>query len=104
MDSYDDDTGFIRLEGDDIIDGAIDINSATAMLSGTQETLQYFLKKENSDYAQYESLNFPVKTREGCWAIIVPFLGTISITSDMVFAGAIGLVSALAVQPLSAGL
>lgn len=104
MHSYDDNNGFIRLEGDDIINGVIDINSATAMLSGTQETIQYFLKKENSDYAQYRNLNFPVKTREGSWEIVVPFLGTISITPEMALGCAVGLGASLVVRPLEAGL
>lgn len=101
---YSDNSGFIRLEGDDIIDGTIDIRSASFMLNGTQEVLQYFLKKENSEYAQCNNLNFPIKTREGSWEVLIPFLGTVSITPEMGLACAVGLGTALLVQPVSAGL
>lgn len=101
---YKDNSGFIRLEGDDIIDGVIDIRSASFMLNGTQEVLQYFLKKENSEYAKCNDLNFPIKTREGSWEILIPFLGKVSITPEMGLACAVGLGTALVVQPVSAGL
>lgn len=102
--NYINDSGFIRLEGDDIIDGTIDISSASSMLDGSREVIQYFLKKENSDYAQCSNLNFPIKTREGSWEILIPFLGTVSITPEMGLACAVGLGTALVVQPVSAGL
>lgn len=103
MHTYKDDTGFIRLDGEDIVDGIVDISSATRMLSGTQEALEYFLKKENSDFAQYGSINFPVQTREGSWEIVVPFIGTITPETAVptILAGAVG---TLIVQPLAAGL
>lgn len=103
MHTYKNDTGFIRLEGEDIVDGIVDISSATRMLSGTQEALGYFLKKENSDFAQYGSINFPVQTRKGSWEIVVPFIGTITPETAVptIIAGAVG---TLIVQPVAAGL
>jgi hypothetical protein len=88
--TYQNDTGFIRIDGDDIIDGEIDIQTALNALNGTSSTLSYLLKKEDSDIANAKDINYPIKTREGCWEVLIPF-------------GSIAL-GALVLRPLSAGL
>lgn len=91
--TYQNDTGFIRIDGDDIIDGEIDIQTALSTLNGTSSTLSYLLKKEDSEIANAKAINYPIKTREGCWEVLIPF-GSI----------ALGAASMLVVRPLSAGL
>ena len=71
--TYDDNTAFIRVDGEDIVAGAIDIKTAHLMLDGTQEVVSYFLKKEDSNLAKKGELNYPIKTREGSWEILIPF-------------------------------
>jgi len=72
---YNEDSGFIRLDGENIKDGQIDINSAKLMLEGTQEVFGYFFKKDNANLQKDDAINFPISTRQGCWEILVP-LGT----------------------------
>lgn len=71
--TYSNDTGFIRVDGDDIIAGQIDIQTARAILDGTQSTFDYLLKKEDSSLAKIKNINYPITTREGCWELLVPF-------------------------------
>lgn len=71
--SYGNDMGFIRIDGDDIIDGVIDITSVSSAVNGAREVLTYFLKNEDSELAKEKEFNFPIKTREGCRELLVPF-------------------------------
>lgn len=70
--TYKNDTGFIRIDDDSIVNGVIDIDSVEKLVSGARETLTYFMKKEDSDLNAVKSLNFPIQTREGCWELLVP--------------------------------
>lgn len=70
--TYEDNTGFIRVDDDSIVDGIIDINTVESIVIGTKEALTFFVKALDSDLASEKSLNFPIQTREGCWEIILP--------------------------------
>lgn len=91
--TYNNDTGFIRLDGEDIVSGEIDIHSAITTLEGTKSVLDYLLKKEDSSLAKYKNINYPVKTREGSWEVLIPF-GGIAVTAATM----------LVIRPVSAGL
>lgn len=87
--SYQDNVGFIRVDGGDIVDGQIDIHTAKTLLQGTQEALDYFLRREDSDLAKEKELNYPISTRDGCWEILVPFADTL-VTLGIAGVGALG--------------
>ena len=70
---YSENSGFIRLDGENIIDGQIDINSARLAIEGTQEVFEYFLKREDSQLQKADTVNFSIITRQGCWEILIPF-------------------------------
>lgn len=70
---YENNSAFVRIDGDDIIDGLIDIQSAKLVIDGTQEVVGYFLKREDSELSKSHELNYPISTREGCWEIVIPF-------------------------------
>jgi|GEM_PF-4945212 len=70
---YSNDTAFIRVEGEDIVEGQIDIQTALAMLNGTQTVIDYFLKKEDSSLVKLKNINYPIKTQEGSWEVLLQY-------------------------------
>jgi hypothetical protein len=70
---YNDNSGFFSLEGEDIKNGEIDIQSARNVIEGTQFALGYMLKSEDSTLLFSEDVNYPVSVRNGCWELIIPF-------------------------------
>ena len=95
---YEDDTAFIRVEGGDIVNGEVDIQTALAILNGTQEVIGYLLKKEDSSLAKHKIINYPIKTREGSWEVLIQY--GLQHTESIIW----GAATMLAARPLSAGL
>lgn len=73
--TYEDNTGFIRVDDDSIVNGTIDIDSVENIVKGTREALTFFIKAQDGEFAKEKSLNFPVRTREGCWELLLPAIG-----------------------------
>lgn len=82
---YENDTGFISLEGDDIKSGKIDILSARLIIEGTQFALDYMLKREDNSLSMSETANYPISVRDGCWELIIPFLSYIGGVASSAF-------------------
>lgn len=70
--TYENDTGFIRVDDDSIVNGTIDIDTVENIVKGTREALTFFIKTQDKELSREKALNFPIQTREGCWEIILP--------------------------------
>lgn len=70
---YKDGEAFVKIDDDHLAPGEVDLGAARLLLEGTQEAMNYLLKREDSSLAKKENIDYPIITREGSWEILIPF-------------------------------
>lgn len=63
--------GYIKYQGPNIKDGLFGARDAATALNGFDEVFQYFLSKEEPEFAKL-NYDLPVKIEEGSWEILTP--------------------------------
>lgn len=69
---YSDYIGYIRVEGSDIENGHVDLQTMKHTVNGTERLLKHFLVKQSPGVNFKDDINFPVQARDGCWEILLP--------------------------------
>lgn len=75
--SYEGYVGYVRIDDENLASGTIDMLSALNTMRGMESALKFFVRKNDSSFANTETINYPVVTRDGCWEILIPAVGTV---------------------------
>jgi len=68
MSKYQDSLGYIKYEGTPLKDGFLDLKKSAQILTGLDESIRFFVAKQNSDI-NYE---IPVRIQKGSWEVLIP--------------------------------
>jgi len=70
-DNSDDFIGFLRYDGELVIDGVIDARAAATALNGFDQSLRYFVTQQRPELATVE-FPIPVRMDRGSWTAYLP--------------------------------
>lgn len=75
MNTINNSCGYIKLDGEGVEDGKIDLTQATSFLNGIDESLRFFIEKESVNYTEYD-YSLEVKIEPGSiWVLILGIAG-----------------------------